>query len=64
MNPKEIARWIWSNRTIIGGLLLVWYADASNAFHTEPVLESSAGTENVDVIGSVVKGIACFFGVC
>lgn len=65
MSPKDIAKWIWDNRAIIGGLILVWYADASNAFHSEPLLKSGQeSTDNVDVIGSVINGVLCFFGVC
>lgn len=45
-----------------------WYADHADVFHSEPVegllRAGQESTDNVDVIGAVIKGIACFFGVC
>ena len=49
--------------------VLALYLDHADVFHSEPVKAGLLGagqesTDNVDIITAVVKGIACFFGVC
>lgn len=70
---KRKLHFFWENNKHYVKLGLVatataWYADHADVFHSEPALgllrAGQESTDNVDVIGAFVKGIACFFGVC
>ena len=68
MKRKLRDLWEANKRYILAGVAL-WWADHSDLFHSEPVKAGLLGagqesTDNVDIITAVVKGIACFFGVC